>query len=87
MTRSKPARRARKSACACSGDTYCVLCAPIFRELVDPPGIPAGAPPVVHETPAAPLFRRVRRPPTRAALVAELERLRSDFARLGGVGV
>lgn len=51
----------------------CVCHAPLFAELHDMPGIPAGQPPRVHETPEALPHRRPRRRPALHERVDQLE--------------
>jgi hypothetical protein len=68
------------SSCpACTAGLRCVLHSPLFAELDDPPGIPAGERPRVHETPPALPHRRLRpvprRPQTLENRVQELEQL------------
>jgi hypothetical protein len=64
---------------ACAAGLRCVLHSPLFAELDDPPGIPAGERPQVHETPPALPHRRRRplplRPQTLRHRVDELEQL------------
>jgi hypothetical protein len=60
----------------------CAMCGPLFRELEDPPGIPAGTPPKVYRTRRAPPRLRRKRPRSAAAaaLAEELQRLLAQVA-------
>src|SRR5271170_7789220 len=70
----KPPETPTPETCpTCAAGAPCVLHAPLFRELIDPPGVPAGPPLPVHETPPALPFHRPRRPRSAADRDAEVQ--------------
>jgi len=81
VRRAKTKRPA--APCMCRPGVKCALHGPIFRELEDPEGVPARAPPIVHQTPQElPFFRKRPRARGKAALQAELERLQGQVQDL-----
>jgi hypothetical protein len=66
----------------CAAGEPCVLHDPLFAELRELPGVPAGPARPVHLTPEEPPFFRKRRRRPGRALEQEVERLRDQVARL-----